>query len=335
SVDGESAAGTSSNVNGVLEPGETVELAPSWTNNGSGAASFAGSLTGLAGPAGASYAIADGSAGYAIAAGATGSCGGSSSGCYRISVSNPASRPAAHWDATATEKLSDGSVRKWKVHVGRSFGDVAPSEAFYGAIETLFHSGVTTGCAVAAYCPNATVARGQIAAFVARAAFGSDAALPTAGFVPGVGAYACRSGGVSLFGDVLPSDPFCRQIHWLAAGGRSFSCDEQPSYGSTWCPASPVTRGSFAEILARDLSGSDAAVPASLPDPGNGRAYDCTDGQPNAFPDVGDADPLCRYVYFIWSRGVIDGFGDGTYRPADTVLRDQMAKFLVNAYALP
>src|SRR5204862_3750659 len=171
----------------------------------------------------------------------------------------------------------------------------------------LFHNGVTTGCADGTYCPAGTVFRNQMAAFVARSVFQTDAAVPLAGNVPGVGRYACASGGTSLFTDVAPTDPFCRHIHWLAAGGRSFSCDEQPAYGSQWCPASPITRASVARILARDLAGAEAAVPAKLPDSGNGRAYDCTDGLANHFADVDDASPVCKFVYYIWAKGIVDG----------------------------
>ena len=71
-----------------------------------------------------------------------------------------------------------------------------------------------------------------------------------------------------------------------------------------------------------------------MADPGNGRGYDCTDGKVNVFTDVPDDSPFCRFVYYIWSRGIVEGFGDGTYRPDGSVPRDQMAKFLVNAYAL-
>jgi len=335
-ADAEAVSGGSSNANGVIEPGETAELSPFWKNDLSTPAALTGTLNAFSGPSGASYSIGDSAADYGtIAAGATATCRGSSAGCYRIAISSPATRPAAHWDATASETLSTGAVRKWRIHVGRSFADVPSSEAFFAPIETLLHTGVTTGCGAGTYCPSQNVTRRQIAAFVARAALGRDGAVPIAGSVPGLGAYACRAGGVSLFSDVAPASQFCPQIHGLAAGGRSFSCSEQqPAYASTWCPDAPLTRGEFAAILARDLAGSDAAVPGKRADPGNGRGYDCTDGKANVFTDVPDDSPFCRFVYYIWSRGIVDGFGDGTYRPDGSVPRDQMAKFLVNAYAL-
>jgi hypothetical protein len=90
----------------------------------------------------------------------------------------------------------------------------------------------------------------------------------------------------------------------------------------------------MATILARDIAGGDASVPAKAPDSGNGRAYDCTDNLANAFPDVPDSDPRCKYIYYIWSKKIVDGNLDGTYGPSGIVVRSQMAKFLVNTYKL-
>jgi hypothetical protein len=218
--------------------------------------------------------------------------------------------------------------------VGGSFSDVPSNQPFYFFVESLWHRGVTAGCGAGLFCPGDTVTRAQMAAFVSRAEVGGDANVPRIGGVPGVGKYSCGAGGVSLFSDVSPADGFCPYIHWLAAAGQSFGCTEQPSFQPTWCPGSAIDRGALAEILARAMVGSDGAVPAKRANPGNGRAYDCTDGLANAFSDVTDSNGLCRYVYFIWSKGVIDGFGNGTYGPGIAVPRDQMAKFLVNAFAL-
>jgi hypothetical protein len=173
-----------------------------------------------------------------------------------------------------------------------------------------------------------------MAAFIARAEVGGETNIPRIGQVPGVGRYACGAGGVSLFSDVPASDGFCPHIHWLAAAGQSFGCTELPSFQKTWCPGAAINRGALAEILARAMTGSDDAVPVKRANPGNGRGYDCTDGLPNAFSDVADSNPLCRYVYFIWSQDVIDGYGNATYGSGVEVPREQMAKFLVNAFGL-
>lgn len=62
------------------------------------------------------------------------------------------------------------------------------------------------------------------------------------------------------------------------------------------------------------------------------RAYDCGDGLPNHFSDVEDASPFCRHTHYLWARSVIDGYPDGTYQQNDTVTREQMSKFLANAF---
>jgi hypothetical protein len=173
-----------------------------------------------------------------------------------------------------------------------------------------------------------------MSAFISRAHAGGDQFVPSSGTVPGLGSYSCTAGGHSLFSDVAPTDLFCKNIHFIVAHGLSYGCSDAAQFQSKFCPDPSIDRRSMAVMLARDLAGGDGAVPSSAPDPGNGRAYDCTDGRPNAFSDVPDSDPGCKYVYFIWSKNVVDGYGDGTYGPETMVRRDQMAKYLVNAYDL-
>ncbi|HKB69783.1 MAG TPA: S-layer homology domain-containing protein [Thermoanaerobaculia bacterium] len=321
--------------NGVLEPGETsVPFAPSWKNVGSTTASaVSGALANFSGPTNGtvSYAISKAAASYgALAAGAANSCGAD---CYTLGLT-AATRPAAHWDATVTETLSSGQSHTWTLHVGKSFGDVAPTNGFYSYVETIFHAGITTGTSPGLFSPAGKTRRDQMATFIARAHLGSDAAIPVSGTVPGRGSYNCASGGNSLFSDVAVGTVFCRSIHWVAAQGLSFGCTDGTQFVSTFCPAGGITRGTMATFIARDLAGGDASVPGSAPDPGNGRSYNCTDGQPNAFPDVSDSSPICKHVYYIWSKNIVDGFTNGNYGPAGIVVRSQMAKFLVNAYTL-
>lgn len=52
------------------------------------------------------------------------------------------------------------------------------------------------------------------------------------------------------------------------------------------------------------------------------------------FTDVGSADEYCRHAHYLWATRVIDGCGPTTYCPTDLVTREQMAKFLVNAFKL-
>jgi hypothetical protein len=265
-----------------------------------------------------------------VAAGATNSCGAD---CYALGLTST-TRPAAHWDATVTETLGNGQAHTWTLHVGNSFSDVGPTSGFYSYIETIFHDSITAGTAPGIFSPTANTRRDQMATFIARFHVGSDSAIPVSGTIPGLGSYNCASGGKSLFSDVAVGTLFCRSIHYLVGRGLSYGCTDGTQFVSTFCPADGISRAAMAIFLARDLAGSDAAVPPSAPDPGNGRAYDCTDGQPNAFSDVPDSSPACRYVYYVWARNIIDGFGNGTYGPTGIVVRAQMAKFLTNAYKL-
>lgn len=50
-----------------------------------------------------------------------------------------------------------------------SFNDVPTSHPFFREVQALVSSGVTQGCGGGAYCPDATVTRGQMAAFLSRA----------------------------------------------------------------------------------------------------------------------------------------------------------------------
>ena len=82
------------------------------------------------------------------------------------SADNPATRPAAHWDATFDELLSTGQSRQWTLHIGESFTDVPRDHPFYAFVENIFHNGITGGCTAGNYCPSDPVTRQQIAVFL-------------------------------------------------------------------------------------------------------------------------------------------------------------------------
>ena len=178
-VDAHAGTGTTGDGNGVLEAGERVLVEPNWLNMTDSSIASAGTASNIIGPAGATYTLNDTTAGYGTAApNATTSCYNATGDCFQVSVSDPASRPAVHWDANFKETLTGGSTKTWTLHVGDSFTDVPKSQAFYSKIEALLHTGITGGCTTTTYCPSATVSRGAMAIFVAKALAGGGANVP-------------------------------------------------------------------------------------------------------------------------------------------------------------
>ena len=331
-------AGINDDANGVLEPGETVSVKPSWKNVADAPVSLTGTASGLmtmtasgaSHSPGPTYQIVDSSADYGtIAAGASAEC----ADCYSVSVSKPAVRPATHWDATFTEIPSTGDPSKsWTLHIGDSFTDVARSEPFYQKIETLLHSGITAGCTATTYCPAGLVSRGQMATFIARGIAKGGANIPVSGSVNG-SPYDCISGGTSLFTDVSPTDPVCKSVHFIAAKNVTTGCGT-----SLFCPDTVVNRAQLAIFLAKTLvePAGGAGVPLTYgPDPVTHLFYSCDPTSAALhFTDVTTSDSFCKHVHFLWAKGVISGCSTTTYCPSLDVARDEMAKFLANAFHL-
>ncbi len=137
--------------NGVLEMGETTEIAPSWTNGGGTGVGVGGQITNPLGGLNF-YAVTKGGADYGtIAPAGTSSCEDGED-CYMLRVPAQA-RPSLHWDSTADEILSTEGQKTWTLHIGDSFTDVPRALLFYPFIENIFHHGVTGGCGGTGYCP--------------------------------------------------------------------------------------------------------------------------------------------------------------------------------------
>jgi hypothetical protein len=287
------------NLNGVLEPGETVEVEPGYTNpNSFDLGEVMGTASSFDGPAGATYTIDDNQADYGVVtAGSTGDCFTATGDCYAMTVSSPASRPAAHWDATFTEALL-GSTKVWTLHVGDSFPDVPESQQFYRFIENLFHNGITGGCGGGEYCPDATVTRAQMAVFLLKSEHGPR-------FVPP----ACTG----VFPDVPCPSTFADWIEQLAAEGITGGCG-----GGNYCPANPVTRQQMAVFLLKAKFGSAYAPPA------------CT----GVFGDVPCPSQFADWIEDLAGQGITGGCGGGNYCPTSPNTRGQMAVFLVKTFGL-
>jgi uncharacterized repeat protein (TIGR01451 family) len=287
--------------NRVYDPDETAVIAPTWRNTGAGALALTGTLTNHTGPAGATYAIPDGTADYGtIAAGATSSCS-STGDCYSVSNTVTA-RPSLHWDSTADEAVPPtGATKTWTLHIGGSFADVSTGSAFYRFIETLLHNGVTGGCTATDYCPSTSTTREQMAVFVLVAKEG-------AGYTPP----ACTT---PIFNDVPAASPFCRFIEELFNRGVVAGCG-----GGAYCPTASVLRDQMAVFVLRTLD------PALDPPA-------CVAGS-EMFADLPSTSPFCRWVEELARRGVVTGCGGGNYCPGDPVTREQMGVFLSVTFSL-
>jgi hypothetical protein len=285
--------------NHVLEPGETVEVRPTWRNFNGAAQTFSATLSERSGPAGATYTIIDFAGDYGtVPNDTTGQC----SDCYTVRVSNPNPRPALHWDASVVESIlpdTQGQQKEWLLHLGRSFSDVTTASPFYPFIETLLHKGVTGGCGGTNYCPSATTTRDQMSAFVLVAKEG-------AGYTPP----ACAT---PVFADVPASNPFCKYIEELARRGVVSGCG-----GGKFCPTSAVTRDQMAIFVLRTLD------PALNP-PACGTPM---------FADVPASNPFCKWVEELARRGVVTGCGGGNCCPTAAVTREQMGAFISATFGL-
>jgi hypothetical protein len=283
--------------NGVWEPGETVEVRPHWSNIGASPISFTAVLTHLEGPAGATYTVPQFVSDYGtIQPGSNGHCG---LNCYSVSVDNPASRPAVHWDASALELLSNGDSIGWEMHLGGSFADVPSSNLFYYYVETILHHAVTGGCTPTTYCPGSPALRKQMAVFVLKAMYGATYDPPAAS---------------GIFTDVPAADPFAKWIEDLYNKGVVAGCGAGPTY----CPDNAVNRQQMSVFLLKTLEGPGYVPPA------------CT----GVFGDVPCSNPFAVWIEELYDRHIAAGCGNGNFCPANPTTRAQMAPFLSNTFGL-
>jgi hypothetical protein len=284
--------------NGVIEPGETFDVRPSWENfSGATLTGLGGVLANPAGPG--APAITDGTAAYPdVANGAATECTGSD--CYAMSVSG--TRPAFHWDVTADETITpdaQGQAKRWTLHVGASFSDVSTTSGFYRFIETMLHHSVTGGCAAGLYCPANTTTRREMAVFVLAAKEG-----------PGYAPPACVT---PPFNDVPITSGFCPFIAELSRRGVVGGCGD-----GNYCPASPVTRQEMAIFALATLDPTFVPPACTVP----------------PFLDVPITSGFCPYIAELSRRGVVGGCGGGNYCPAGLVTRQEMAVFIAGTFSL-
>jgi hypothetical protein len=91
-------------------------------------------------------------------------------------------------------------------------------------------------------------------------------------------------------------------------------------YGDgTFGPRDEVSRGQLASFVVRALE-----LATGEPMPAGGQL----------FPDVGAGSTHGQAIYKLRNAGIIRGYEDGTFRPGESVSREQTARYVVNALEL-
>ena len=128
------------------------------------------------------------------------------------------------------------------------------------------------------------------------------APTPTASATPAATPTPCATG---VFSDVPPGSTFYPFVSDLVSRGAISGYSD-----CTFRPSATITRGQVAKVLALAFG-----LPIN------------TAGGPH-FNDVAVGSTFYPFVETAFNRGIISGYNDGTFRPANVVTRGQIAKMV-------
>lgn len=183
-----------------------------------------------------------------------------------------------------------------------SFTDVALDHPYRDAITLLRLYGITSGCTLTEFCPDAPTTRGQMAVFLIRALLSGDTfPYPATPF----------------FDDVPPSHPYFSYIQKMRELGITVGCAP-----TQYCPSDPVTRWQMAVFLIRCRFGISSTQTFPFP----AAAY---------FDDVPSTRDTFPYIQKLRESGITTGCSATFYCPDATTTRGQMAVFLIRTFFTP
>ena len=225
--------------------------------------------------------------------------GGTISGVHTATLTiDPVSfSDAGDYDVLVSDSCTSAGSNSASLAV--EFADVPVSSPFHHDILTIATAGITGGCGGGNYCPTSPVRRDQMAVFLLKSEHGSAYTPP-----------ACSG----VFADVACPGPFTDWIERLAAEGVTSGCG-----GGNYCPAQPVTRAQMAIFLLKTSLGSSYAPPTAT----------------GIFGDVPVGSFGADFIEDLYNRAITGGcqLSPLLYCPANPVLRQQMATFLVRTFS--
>jgi hypothetical protein len=172
-----------------------------------------------------------------------------------------------------------------------TFSDVTSTDYFYEPVQYLVCQGVVSGYADGTFRPYNLTTRGQLAKIIVLAEGWPISTPPS-----------------PSFSDVPTTDPFYGYIETARNRGIISGYAD-----GTFRPGNSITRGQLCKIVVL-AEGWEISTP---PTP--------------TFSDVPDTHPFYGYIETAYSRRVVSGYGDGTFRPGNTATRGQIAKIVFSA----
>jgi hypothetical protein len=184
-----------------------------------------------------------------------------------------------------------------------SFNDVLPGSTFYPYVHCLACLGIVQGYPDGTFRPNDNVTRGQASKILAESVGYNDPIPPSQ----------------QTFNDVPPGSTFWLYIERVVLHGaiNGYPCGGQgePCPGRYFRPLGTLTRGQASKIVSITAGYGDVIPPNQ-----------------QTFSDVPPDSTFWVYVERVALHGVVNGYGDGTFRPQNPATRGQLAKVATLAF---
>lgn len=190
-----------------------------------------------------------------------------------------------------------------------TFSDVPTTYWAYNEITASAMAGFAQGYTDGTFRPTQPVTRDQAAVFIARAVAGGDVWVP-------------NGPAVAHCSDVPTTQWAYKYVEYLISQkviGSDCGIAGTNATPKVYKPAQVLIRQEMAVLLARGMVG-EANVSSGPTTP--------------TFSDVATSNPAYKYIEYLAKLAIAQGYAGGTYRPGQSITRDQIAVFIARAFDL-